>query len=180
MLRFALATAFALALPVGLYLSPWVVPEHDPRLTQVAMEQRWRGQPLTGVLLAWHGFGRLAHFATFVQGKPHGWDVRWHPNGMLEQIKHFRYGVYDGEAQSWYENGRIKTSRTYTLGLAEGEQWAFWPDGQVQEYNRYERDRLIAHKTWTFDGKPFHTYVFQDGETVGIMGEPFCKRRRSL
>jgi antitoxin component YwqK of YwqJK toxin-antitoxin module len=161
-------------------LSCFVVREGNPELSAVGLERHWKGRPWTGVIIDFHKNGWPALFATYLHGQQHGWSITWYPDGQREREQGFRHGLYHGVSQSWHPTGRIKTWRSYVNGLADGEQWAWGPDGQVQEYNLYQLDQELAHKTWTFDGKPFHNYVYQNGEKVGIMGEPFCKRKKQL
>ena len=161
-------------------LSPFVVRDGRPGLSQVGLAKHWKGQPLTGLLVSFHTPLHPALFATYWRGQLHGPEITWYRGGGREWERWYKFGLYHGVSQSWYENGRIKSWRHYVEGRADGEQWAWGVDGQVVEYNLYHEDQEIAHKTWTFDGKPFHNYVFQDGEKVGLMGEPFCKRRKQL
>ncbi|WP_141731018.1 toxin-antitoxin system YwqK family antitoxin [Oligoflexus tunisiensis] len=161
-------------------LSCFVVREGHPDLTAVGLERHWQGKPWTGVVIGFHDNLQPALLATYRHGQQHGWLITWYPNGQREREQGFRQGLYHGVSQSWHETGRIRTWRFYVNGLADGEQWAWGPEGQVLEYNLYRLDQELAHKTWTFDGKPFHNYVYQNGEKVGIMGEPFCKRKKQL
>jgi antitoxin component YwqK of YwqJK toxin-antitoxin module len=161
-------------------LSFFIVKDGNPDLTEVGLERHWKGQPFTGLLIGAHRNFQPAVFATYWRGKHHGAEILWYPNGVREWERYYKHGVYHGSSQSWYENGRVKSWRSYVDGHAEGEQWSWNMDGQVVEYNLFRNDKEIAHKTWTFDGKPFHNYVYQDGEKVGIMGEPFCKRKKQF
>lgn len=157
--------------------SYFVVREGHSELKTKGLNLLWKGRPFTGLVLGFHANLRPSLLATYVGGQHHGWEFRWHSNGHKSLEKNYRQGLYEGVSQTWHENGRIKTWRNYSEGLADGEQWAWGPDGQVLEYNFYRDDQEIAHKTWTFDGKPYHNYVYQNGEKVGLEGEPFCKRR---
>lgn len=161
-------------------ISRFVVREGNPDLTSAGVEHLWQGLPWTGAVIGFHQNYRPKVLATYLRGQQHGPSFFWYANGRRESEQYYRHGRYHGVAQSWYESGRIKTWRTYADGLAEGEQWAWGEDGQVVEYNLFQQDQEITHKTWTFDGKPFHNYVYQNGEKVGIMGEPFCKRKKQL
>jgi hypothetical protein len=172
-LIFVLASVVDTAKSLGL-----IVPASSRDLRVRGVTTFYRSRPLTGVVYAFHGAMRPAMISAFVDGKAHGTEIFWHPNGRREMERRFARGVPHGVHQSWYETGRIKTYRRYVHGLADGEQWAWYEDGQVAEYNRYDRGREITHKTWTFDGKPFHNYVYRDGEKIGIQGEDFCKLRR--
>ncbi|HYX33873.1 MAG TPA: hypothetical protein VE954_12225 [Oligoflexus sp.] len=160
--------------------SCFVVRDGHPDLTSVNLQRQWKGQPWTGLVVSFHDNFRPALLSTYLQGQRHGVELSWYHNGHREREQHYRHGRYHGLAQTWYENSRIKTWRSYHEGLAHGEQWTWGPEGQVLEYNLYQMDQEITHKTWTFDGKPFHNYVYQNGEKVGIMGEPFCKRKKQL
>jgi hypothetical protein len=160
--------------------SIFVVKDGHPDLKTVGLERHWQGRPFTGVIVGWHGTFRPSLLACYFKGQHHGPEIFWFANGLREREVHYRHGLYEGVSQSWYDNGRIKTWRFYRAGLADGEQWTWGPEGQVLEYNLYRSDQEITHKTWTFDGKPFHNYVYQAGEKVGILGEPFCKRRKKF
>lgn len=161
-------------------LSLFIVREGHPDLTAVGLSRHWKGEPFTGLIVDFHPNHRPALLATYWRGEHHGLEIMWYANGVREWERSYRHGVYHGTLQGWYENGRIKSWRSYVKGHAEGEQWGWNADGQVVEYNLFRNDQEIAHKTWTFDGKPFHNYVYQNGEKVGIMGEPFCKRKKQL
>lgn len=175
-LRLTLLALPCCALIAGASL--FLVDAGHPALTKAGTETRFKAQPFTGLLYRFHSNYRLALLTTYWNGEPHGWDLSWFANGQRASRRHFQRGVYDGLTESWYESGRIKSHRRYLQGLADGEQWVWGPEGQVIEYNVYDRDREITHKTWTFDGRPFHNYVYQEGEKVGLMGEGFCKRLR--
>lgn len=169
---------FIASLLLAILLSRFMAFEGDPELKARGLFLLRKERPFTGVVFRFHKFPQLAFFATYRRGKPDGWEIRWFANGRKASERSFQDGTYNGISQTWYESGKIKSWRNYSKGLAEGEQWAWGPGGQVLEYNLYQRDQEIAHKTWTFDGRPFHNYVYQNAEKVGLEGEPFCKRRK--
>lgn len=176
-----LLRAGLLSLSVALFVSlasQYVVGAKHPDLRASGSLLTLQDEPFTGVLVGFHRPWRPALIASYRDGKRHGREFSWHENGVLASDRSYRAGVYNGRSETWYPNGRIKTYREYNEGLAEGEQWSWGEDGQVLEFNLYKNDLEIAHKTWTFDGKPYHNYVYQNGEKVGILGEPFCKRRK--
>jgi len=156
--------------------SQFVVRDGHPALHRQGPRLLWKEEPFTGLIFRLHPNYRPEFLATYYSGARHGWEISWFVDGTKSRQRAYQGGLYHGVSQTWHANGRISTWRTYDHGLADGEQWAWGRDGQVLEYNRYQKDQELVHRTWTFDGKPFHNYVFQNGDKVGVQGEQFCKR----
>lgn len=165
----------ALALAAGAFSARF----DDPAFALVHGDTRWRGRPFTGVAYEPHRWNQLYRLAFFLGGRQVLKELHWYPSGARWIENDFAGGLPHGLFRMWFEDGKAQALARYDRGERHGESWGWHRSGRVTHYARYERGRELAFKTWTFDGKPYFNYVYQDGRKVGVQGGDFCKTRKS-
>ena len=156
---------------------PGFVPYQDRELT--AQDQRlfYRHQPFNGWTYELHHHGHLYRLIPYRGGRIEGTEIHWYPDGRRWVERSFKEGVADGEWKMWFSDGKVQALSHYSHGEPDGESWAWNQSGIVTKYSLHREGHEIAYKSWTFDGKPFVNYVYQNGEKAGVLGGEFCKRQ---
>lgn len=155
-----------------------IVDEADQNFRKVAGTLQRFHFPFTGIVYSTYSDASLRRFATYWMGNKFGEELYWHPNGNRWIERHYSNGVPDGFQYSWYPNSAPNYRKEYDHGTPVGELWSWFETGNIASYVRYENGKSVTYKTWTFDGKPYYNYVWQDGQRVGIVGGDFCKKRK--
>jgi antitoxin component YwqK of YwqJK toxin-antitoxin module len=158
----------------------WIVNERDAGFKIKGIEAFFDDQPFSGYSYKLRSAFKPERIATYSNGKLQGTEWVFYPNGKLMSRKKFKSGAPHGKQLGWYESGNPKFLKQYHLGISEGEQWAWHQDGSVWEYNQFKDGRDTIHKTFTFDGKPFHNYIVSGDTKIGIEGNDFCKPNKKL
>lgn len=180
MRRLVKGSVFILCMMIGtlvvLYHSPFVVDRSNPSFVPVGYEYHYKGSPFSGIAYSLFPSHQPQHVLMIWKGKRVGVELVWYDNGALMASRPYKNGLPHGPWKQWYENGKVKSLKNYVNGVVDGETWAWHSNGQIAEFNLYDQDTEIAHKSWISDGIPFYNYVYQDGEKVGMKGGEFCKR----
>jgi hypothetical protein len=154
------------------------VEEGNPGLGRQGAERVYHGAPYTGATYSLHANGRLHELRFYFRGRQEWKEFHWYPSGARWVERDFHRGLPHGEFRTWYENGAPKSVIEYRNGVSEGEAWAWNIHGRLIEYIRYEAGNERAHKSWTFDGKPYFNYVYQNGRPTGVQGGDFCRSKK--
>ena len=88
-----------------------------------------KGSLFTGKLRELYPDGRPAFESSYLEGVPHGNQLRWHESGHLA-------------LESLFENGRLVGMKT---------RW--WPDGRKREEEYWSDGRFRGRRLWDSDGR---------------------------
>ncbi|WP_141732758.1 toxin-antitoxin system YwqK family antitoxin [Oligoflexus tunisiensis] len=160
----------------ALCFSPLVVDRSHPAFVPVGYEYHYKGRPFSGIAYSLFPSYQPQHALMVWQGKRIGVELVWYDNGALMASRPYQDGLPHGPWKQWYADGKVKSLKNYIHGVVDGETWAWHANGRLAEFNLYEKEQELAHKSWVADGVPFYNYVYQAGEKVGMKGGEFCKR----
>ena len=90
----------------------------------------------TGKLRELHSDGRPALESTYLDGVPHGQQLRWHKNGHLVLEALFEDGVLVGVKTRWWSDGRKRDEEYWSKGRFRGRR--LW-----DEDGRLVREELV-------------------------------------
>jgi antitoxin component YwqK of YwqJK toxin-antitoxin module len=151
---------------------------NDPSLSTVGTELILNGKKFTGIAYELYRDKNIYRLAPVYSGQRFYKEVHWHPNGTRWVERDFKHGLPHGKFRIWYPNGKIQSITNFVNGLAHGESWSWHQNGRVTEYRLSNHGNEVAYKAFTFDGKTFYNYIYQNGERIGVQAGEFCKSAR--
>lgn len=178
MLRPIVASAafVSFAAAIGMF-SSFFVSENNPDLSKNNGLIEFKGKNVSGWIYSFYSPLRLRRVAGYRNGKKHGREVLYFENGQKWSEQWFDSGKPDGLSRGWYKDGKPRFTRNYKNGVSVGEYWAWHDNGQLSYFVKYASGKEVAFKTWSYFGKPFYNYVWQNNYKIGLKGGAFCKRK---
>ncbi len=79
-------------------------------------------EPFTGRLEERTENGEIALEASYLEGQPHGVQIRRHDNGQVAMEAIFDHGVLTGLKSCWWPNGRLREEEYWNNGVYKGKR----------------------------------------------------------
>ncbi len=111
-------------------------------------------EPFTGLAVEYWPNGKKKVEVDYLDGKPHGREIRWYENGRKKSEIECREGVAHGKAVSWYGNGRKESEAQWDDGKRQGRSAWWYENGQMGEELEYRDGKVVRRQAWDNYGNP--------------------------